>query len=97
MFRYNYDFSTLLYTGYSYYKLDRGSKFLRSLGKKAEEHIDYQHNFFVGITKNVTPNIHVVGELQYNIGTATLSATYQDPLTTKKEWAVPSVSINYVF
>lgn len=87
----------ILYTGYSYYRLDLNQENLASVGIDLPKHTDYQHNIFVGYSKRCTQNIHSTIEVHRNIGAATLSATYQDLADSKKHWWVYSLSVSYLF
>lgn len=97
MWRTYIGYTDLLYLGFSKYKIDLNSETLSQFGVYVPKHGDRQDNWFIGYSKRFTDNLYGIAEVHYNEGTATLSATYQDPSNSSKYWWAYSGSLSLVF
>lgn len=87
----------ILYFGITQFKSDFDNTTIASAGVDAPDWVDYGQGAFIGYSylfKKTYPQINTVGEFQHNRGGSYLSATYQDPLTSRRVWNVLSASLN---
>lgn len=89
--------SDMLYLGWTRFVSDFDDQTIALAGIDAPTWVDNGQGWFIGYNhalKQTYPQINIIGEFQHNRGGSYLSASFQDPLTSKRVWNAASISLN---